>query len=284
MTRPAHARQTPARLRRATLAALCLLLLAACRTGRRQTRADPRAEAWKIAEAAWADRAAPDGPDRARLALEAVLEIAPRDMGAHARLARLEWTLGNAAARGQDTATPLQRYRNSLEWGYACLQASAGFSAALTATDGWPTRAALNTLLPAAAPCLAWIVAATLDLHALRGDGAMLAVDQIRPLHERATRLAQDDADGTAIDQETRGWIRWLSGRLALAARDPAALTDLRAACRLVPGLLPFRDTLARASPGEPPEPFAPPDPDPFAWENRIWAAPVADTGATLPR
>ncbi len=239
------------------------LLLSCVSMQKRQARIDPRAEAWAAAMAAWDARAEPEGAEAARTSLEAVLKLSPRDMGAMALLARLEWTLGHEAERSPGALSPLAHYRNSLEMAYTCLQADPGFNAALTATDGWPEASALSTLPPAAAPCLTWTVAATLDLTALRGPGAALAVEDVLPLYRRAVFLDTTDADG---------WLSWLGGRIALRQQEPEeAQAAFRAALARAPGNRLFYIALSSAFPDPSLPAFQPPSPDPLAWENSIF-------------
>ena len=249
-----------------------LFLLSCMSIQKRQARIDPLSDAWAVATQAWSARAGAEGVEVARAGLEAVLKLSPRDMRAMGLLARLEWTLGHQAERTPGALSPLVHYRNSLEQAYTCLQADPGFNATLTATDGWPEASALSTLPPAASPCLIWAVAATLDLSELRGPGADLAVEDVLPLHRRATLLDVADEEG---------WLSWLSGRIALRHQEPEkARAAFRAALAHAPGNRLFYLTLSSAFPDPPLPPFQPPAPDPLSWENKIFSRyKIAESG-----
>ncbi|HND29272.1 MAG TPA: hypothetical protein PLA94_04705 [Myxococcota bacterium] len=243
-----------------------LLLLAGCALlNGRKSDPDPADGARQAARDALMERHKPGGVGRAYAALEAVLELDPGDMEAAGWLARLEWTLAEAARAGlpEDDFPARAHYLNGVERAVGCLQSNSGFNAAFAADRGRLTPFNLATLPPEALPCLIWATANVLDLAELRGPGASLSLVDLPLLLARAKILNGDQPDA---------WLLWLNGRLVLGLEPPdtdAGYQMLSKASRLEPGFLRFTADLIWAFPGAG-DGLPPLDPDPNPWENRL--------------
>ncbi len=243
-----------------------LLLLSGCALlNGRKTAPDPAAAARQAARDAVAERHQPGGVARAYDALEAVLELDPSDMEAAGWLARLEWTLAEAARAGlpEDDFPARAHYLSGVERAVGCLQSDSGFNAAFAADRGRLTPFNLATLPKEAVPCLIWAAANVLDMAELRGPGASLSLVDLPLLLARAKILNAD---------QPGAWLLWLNGRLALALEPPdttAGYQLLSEASKANPGFLRFTADLLWSFPGAG-EGLPPLDPDPNPWENRL--------------
>ncbi len=242
------------------------LVLAGCALlSGRKTAPDPADEARQAARAALMERHEPGGVGRAYAALEAVLELDPGDMEAAGWLARLEWTLAEAARAGlpEDDFPARAHYLSGVERAVGCLQSNSGFQAAFAADRGRLTPFNLATLPKEAVPCLIWAAANVLDLAELRGPGASLSLVDLPLLLARARILNEDNEDV---------WLSWLNGRLVLGLEPPdtdAGYRMLLEASQANPGFLRFTADLLWAFPGAG-DGLPQPNPDPNPWENRL--------------
>lgn len=197
-----------------------------------------------------------------------VLAAEPEHPVALARLARAEWTLGELRP-----AAATAHHEAGEDYGWSCLAAWPGFSAALTAERWRVTEEAVAALPPEASDCLLWTAINAIAAVEARGPGAALALDDVRLLLARAAAVGEGADPGFLV------WARAQAEVLAAAPNAPpeAARAGFEAAIAAAPAVGRFRRDYAAAYPksvaaayeGFPPRAGA----DPWARENAAWAA-----------
>ena len=233
-------------------------VLVACVARRTGVEADPIEAPLVAADALWALRAEPEGLPRALAAYEALLGVSS-DPRVLARVARAHHRVALVAPTPSEA---IGSYETSREVGERCLAEAPDVAPSLGGS-GWVWTATVLARVDAGrAPCLTWALAATVGGVEARGRGAMLALEPVAALAERALALTPDDP-----------WVLRSAALLVLldpradATARTTATAQLARAADAEPGLLLFAADLAaaegRAYVPPPPEPE-----DPFALEN----------------
>lgn len=230
---------------------MTLLLLLSCAWRRApEVEVDPLAAGLAQADAVWALREEDGGLDRAAAAYEALQAQGAGDPRLLARLSRVRWYLGRAAA---DPVVARDHYETGRGYGNECLLGFTAFRASLEASRWLVTADAVAGLDASAAPCLTWTAANGLSLVDLRGPGAALEVSSLRPLALRAAALEPDGAEG---------YVAWVAAVAILLDRAETS-PEIRSA-----EVATARESLAHATKLAPSDPFLRRERD--RWSTRV--------------